>query len=297
MANKVQLTLGFLAENVEVKTAVSDDNSDTELKTVCIGEGELHAPVRINQIVKCPTCTKTASSHWGFTSRARENTDGSLTVLSAEDLAGAVAGPEVTHKIELTRSPVEDVVKQTLPFGKFYYLAPGKGAGKVYNAFVLLVQEAEAAGQTYCAMFAIRTAPAMYRLGVIDGCLTIAQLSEPGTMKARPSVDLPQPTDADMTVARQLAELQSMPFDPARFADQRKVYLARKLGETDAVPAGIVEGEVVADVSPFALAQAAAIAAGKITPVNEPVKKAAPRKRAAKKPPATVTALKDKKVG
>lgn len=283
MANKVQISIGFLAENVEVKTAVSSDDAETELKTVCVGDDSngKHDPVRINQIVKCPHCEKQASSHWGFPNRARENSDGSLSMLSAEDMAGAQAGPEVTHKIELTGHPVDDVVKRTLPYGKFYYLAPGKGAGKVYNALVLLAQEAEGLGRAYCAMFAIRSAPAMYRLGVIDGCLVIAELADPGRIKPRPSVDLPQPSDAEMATARQLADLATGPFDPAQFVDQRKVYIARKLGEVDAVAAGAVTAGPTVEVSPFLLAQQAAIAAGKITPAEPEPAKPAARKRAA----------------
>lgn len=285
MANKVRLAVGFIDLDVVVTTAVDSADEDTTLSTVCVGAVQAHDPVRIKQSVACPSCSHTSSSHWGFPHKARTNDDGTMTVLSAEELAGTAAGPELTHRIELTSHPVGEVLRRTLPSGKFYYLAPGKDAGQAgkYDGIARLIGEAEEKGRAFCTMFAVRSKPAMYRLGVIEGCITIAELARPEQLKARPAIDLPSISEADMDLLRGLAERTFGEFDPARFVDQRRERIAAALTAKTPTAAGLESAGSLASVtaiSPFALAAAAQAAADGPAPAAKA--KRAPRKRPVK---------------
>lgn len=292
--DKVKLKFGWIDLDVKVTTAVEAESKDTELKTVCTGKpgAPSHAPVRVNGIMRCsnPECAREEKSYHPFP-RGRDNGDGTFTIPSAEDMEGAKVDRALVETIDLTASPVEDVESSTLPSGRFYWLAPGKDAGKKYDAAVKHI--AAHPERAYCTLYARSSAPAMYRVLAYGNLLALQELAMPETLKERPAVNVPECSDKDLAMMDMLTEDIVCEFDPAKFKDTRKAVIAAALAKANPELAGegvelaTVHQLPAADDNPFlaALRKAgkdpAALEASEAT--GTVAKKRAPRKATAKK--------------
>lgn len=245
MANKLRLKLGSLAgiELVAVAAVASstEKSKETDLKVVCKGGGDTgkaeHAPIRIKQVNRCPTCEFEAGGYTKF-GRGRDNGDGTFTVLTKEQIEEAKVEKVLTITLDLTRHETSEVLEKTVPSGKFYYLAPSEGSADDYPMFVEMVREDPT--KTFCTMYAVRTAPSMWRLGVLGDVLTLQEMADPVAVKAKPEV---QVFEADklgdeLEMARLLSKKITEPFDPAKYVDSRKDKLAAMLAEAEAEQGG-----------------------------------------------------------
>lgn len=273
MASKVTLKLGLISFPVTVKTAVEAER-ETKLNTLCTGDDNAsHAPVKINQLIKCPTCTRDGS-YSNFPQRGRDNGDGTFTLVSAEDVAAANEVEEdLKNTLSLTPHPAAQVTERTVPGAKFYYLEPGKGAGDTYALLVAVLSALP--NVAFCMSYAMRSAPAMYRLVTKGDVLALQMLAAPETVKPTPAVTTEYPAEM-LPVAVQFAEMMVSDFDPATYSDTRRAKLVAVLDAATAIAAGEapVASSPAAPTSQNKL-MAALLAAtetkpAKVTPIRRP---------------------------
>lgn len=240
--DKVKLKLGpFVSLDVVVKTATEDEKKDTALTTVCTGKvgGKSHPPVKVNGLMRCSheQCKREEKSYHPFP-RGKDNGDGTFTIPDAADLAAAVVDRALVETITITCCPAADVEGETLPMGRFYWLAPGKTAADSYDTFVRAIREDSEDGWAHVAMYARSSAPATYRIIAHGDLLALQELATPVQLKERPAVNVAAAADANVAMLRTLAQSLRCEFDPANFADTRIAVVAAALARTEAIAGG-----------------------------------------------------------
>lgn len=292
MAEKVTLKIGTFMLPVKAVSAAKSEDEDSDLKTVCPGKDAPHAPNKVEQHITCPTCKRDERSYPPY-KKGRDNGDGTYTVLTDEQVAEAKGlGRDVTHEMNVTTAPADQVDKLTIPGGKLYWLSPEDGAGDWYP----LVREGirRRTDKAFLVVWAVRSAPGFYRLRVIEDLLALEQMPWPNQVKDRPTV-AGEANEAFLPMFDQLVELLSADFDPSTFRDVRKERIAAALATAEAVAGG--DGAPSAADAPDTAAnpllralEAMAASKGVEVPsltVVKPAKKATkPRKKPAAKKPA-----------
>lgn len=276
--SNIQIKIGpFFGIPVNVITAVDDDKKSTGLNVIC---DTGHDPTRVRQDLKCPECSNNDKATF---KKGQERPDGTIAIVDAEAVAAITAIPdEVKSTLTLTSHPVEQVAEHTLPSGKVYYLEPGKGGA---DAYPLLVQMIKARPNlSFVTVWAPRTAPSMYRLGLFGDVLTLTQLAWPASVKATPNVKTDFKPD-EVKMACVLADQLASDFDPETFRDTRTETLAAFIAAADGVEGSAkpVTAAVAPKVSSMMDMLAAAVAASSAPAVADKPKRA-PR---AKKPAVT----------
>lgn len=208
--SNVTLTLGLITTTVAVQPAVSADN-EPQLNTVCRQD---HAPVRVRQLLQCPMCSETNKDLF---EKGQEQSDGSFVVVDPASLEAAEATDEEKKSMALTAHPASQVDTQTLPGGKVYFLEDKLGSEAYPLLVEILYRNPEIA---LCTVWAPRSRPSMFRLGVFGDALTITQLAWPAEVRAEP-----KPTgalnDAMVPMAEQFLEQIKTDFDPEQFTNRR----------------------------------------------------------------------------
>lgn len=281
MANKVKIRLGMAGIDAVVTTAIKAEK-ETKTKVICVGgwDGKPeHPPVKINQVIRCPHCEHEQSGYNGY-AKGVEQPGGTFVPLTDELLAEMAVDKTLTYQLDLTAHPVQQVIDSTLPGEKFYYLAPGDD-DRYYNVFVEAIEQRP--DLAICTVFAIKSVPAMYRLGVHESVLTLQEIAWPENVAPRPAVpDAPAP-EKDLALALQLIDMLQVDFDPATFTDTRKAKLRAFLAGAESVEAQQMTAAVTAGESPFLVALAA-LKSEPATPVTPPKKRT--KKVAGDAPPA-----------
>lgn len=286
LRSDIPIRLGLITLPVSVQSAISEDK-DAKLTTVCTNE---HDPVKIKQTTACPSCSLEGSIY-SFP-KGKDNGDGTYTVLSREQVDAAYAEgvtEDMKKTITLTAHPAADVDLHTLPGEKMYYLAPGKAAGDAYPMMVELIKSRP--NIAMCTVFAVKSAPAMYRLAVFNDRLALLQIAWPDRINDAPQLRTTDFNPTMLSMAQTFVDALMMPFDASTYRDARQDKINQFLGESEKVVAGTAPNTEPVE-SPLMAALRAAT-----TPVEAPAatpKKRAPRKTAAK--PATVTPIKKEKV-
>jgi non-homologous end joining protein Ku len=285
----VSIRLGLITLPVSVQSAVSEDK-DSKLTTVCTND---HDPVKIKQTTACPACSLEGSIY-SFP-KGKDNGDGTFTVLTKEQVDAAYAegvSEDVKNTISLTAHPAADVAEQTLPGEKMYYLAPGKTAGEAYPMLVQLIKTRP--DIALCTVFAVRSAPAMYRLAVFNDRLALHQIAWPDVVNEAPALRQDDFNPALLPMAAQFVDALMMPFDASTYRDTRKDKLNQFLETAEATTAGVepATADTPTESPLLTLLRAA------VEPVTEVPKPRTARKTVAKapaKPRATkVTPIKEK---
>lgn len=226
--SNIQIKIGpFFGVPVSVITAVDDDKKSTGLNIICDSG---HAPSRVRQDLKCPECQNDDKTSF---KKGQERPDGSVVIVDAAEVAAVTAIPDdVKNTLTLTSHPIEQVAEHTLPSGKVYYLEPGKGGAKAYPLLVQMIKERPNLG--FVTVWAPRSAPAMYRLGLFGDVLTLTQLAWPASVKPTPNVETDFNPD-EVKMACVLADQLSSDFDPETFRDTRTETLAAFIAAAEGV--------------------------------------------------------------
>lgn len=276
----------FFGVPVSVLSATEDEAKAQSLSTLCEGIAgnklhPAHSPNKIKQALKCPTCENDDRTTF---IKGREKADGTFAIIGDAELeaVGEAVPADVKDSITLTSHPAEQVLEHTLTSGKVYYLGPGKGGEDAYPLLVEMLRERP--NLAFCTVWAPRSSPSMYRLGVYGDVLTLNQLAWPASVKQAPSVK----TAADpkmVAMALTLADQLTADFDPESFKNTRAETLAAFVAAAEGVPGAVVpttataakpKGNAMLDMLAAAVAASAPAAAAKPAP-----KKRAPRKTAA----------------
>lgn len=231
----VKLVLGGLF-NIEVNVlgAVDDDTKETAFHTVCAGAAEdsAHAPARVRQSLICPDCANDVKDTFR---KAREVGKGTYALVDSAELEAAAVDEALKLQMQLTVHDAADVDATALPGEKVYYLEPGKGplVAKSYN----LLRDKIAANpdKVICTIWAGRSKPGMFRLGVFGDALTLEQLAWPENVRQAPAVPEMDYTEQESAMIGQLLESIEAPFDATTYRDERKDQITAIIAAAEAV--------------------------------------------------------------
>lgn len=217
----VTLAIGLARFTVNLETVVAS-SSGTRLRTLC---NEGHSPSGLNQAYECPACQKRGPLS-DFPLRGKEVSKGQFAVVDRDTAAELrKVPPELRETITITPHPAAEVTALTLPAGRSYYLTPdGIGMNQPYSLVAAFVRDHPEVA--LLAVFAVKGAPATYRLGWYREALVLVELAWPDAVRSAPVV--PVQTDAQLTpMLESFVAQATAAFDPSTFVDAR----AQKLAE------------------------------------------------------------------
>ncbi len=198
---------------------------------------------RIRYIKKCPHCEQEVSSQ--DLEKGYEYEKERYVVLTDEDFA-ALEQP-------LSRSiDILDFIdlKEVDPiyYQRSYYLSPEETAMKAYR---LLFQAMQASGKVALARVTLRSKQHLACLRVFERGLVLETMYYPDEIRhLEPVWEHVTPTEAELTMARQLIENLAHPFAPEKYRDEVREQLATLIqskvaGETFSVGAPAARAKVV----------------------------------------------------
>jgi len=198
---------------------------------------------RIRSIKKCPTCDIEVGSD-GLVKGFEYEKD-RYVVLSEDDLA--------TLEQPMSRSiDILDFINlpeiDPIYYQKSYYLSPEETAMKAYR---LLCQSMEESGKVALARVTMRSKQHLACLRVFEKGLVMETMYYPKEIRHMDVVwDQVVPTEAELTMARQLIENLAHPFEPEKYHDELHEQMARLIeskvtGETYQVEPPAKGGKVV----------------------------------------------------
>ena len=198
---------------------------------------------RIRSVKKCPTCD--IELGMDDVVKGYEYEKDRYVILSDEDLA-SLEQPmsrsiDILDFINLTE--IDPIYYQ-----KSYYLSPEEAALKAYR---LLSQSMEDSGKVALARVTMRSKQHLACLRVFEGGLVMETMYYPKEIRHMDAVwDGVVPTEAEMTMARQLIDNLARPFEPEKYHDELSEQTARLIeskvaGETYEVETPVKGGKVV----------------------------------------------------
>lgn len=275
MATNVMLKHGLINVAVTAVKATEDDKGSS-FNTICQGVGDkTHPATKCKAPLHCPECGNEDRSTF---LKGQDTPDGKIAVVTAQDLEAAAATDAEKQELNLTCHPADEVSQRTMAAGRVYYLKDGKGDHSQYSLVLELVrQHPEIA---FVTVWAVKSAPALYRLGAFGDTLMLTELAWPERVRQAPIVDVPL-NEGLYGMAEQLLLQFTEPFDPATYRDRRSEMIA-KIMETAAV---VEHGEVATleprSSEPIDLMAAMAAQLAEAQAAKKPAKKKATAKRKA----------------
>lgn len=231
--SEANLQLGFALIPVSVVTSSGSEKGPT-LHTYCTGDTDgTHDPIRVNQTYNCPTCER-AGGRQIFAKG--QDVDGKTVILTDDEIAAVAGAIDETTKdlLVITTHDASDVMKSTVPSGKFYYLKPGKKCPPPFYA-ALAKAIADAPETAFVTRFTARSAPGTYRLVTHNGIISLEQLTDPQDMHEAPAV----PTEFNEVHVQQMLQVADglkTEFDPEKYTDTRRHVLDEVLAASTGVP-------------------------------------------------------------
>lgn len=198
---------------------------------------------RIRSIKKCPTCdleVNMADLVKGF-----EYEKDRYVVLSEDDLA-SLEQPMSRSIDILDFINLQEI--DPIYYQKSYYLSPEETAMKAYR---LLCQSMEESGKVALARVTMRSKQHLACLRVFEKGLVMETMHYPKEIRHMDVVwDRVVPTDAELTMARQLIENLARPFEPEKYHDELHEQMVQMIeskisGETYKVETPAKGGKVV----------------------------------------------------
>lgn len=286
-SKKTVLELGLFVIPVRLEVAVDDESAD--MRTVCTGDGT-HDPVRIKQHVECPSCDKSATSHWGFPERGVER-DGKMILLTAEDIKEAAGDP--IKRMALSFHPREKVYAATVAGDSVQNIVPDRGGEKGYVALRDALRAH--ADMVAVTVWAPSTKNALWIVEVVDDRLVASKRAWPEDVRPAPAIAPAEVTAQEADMLETFIVGSATDFDVSEYRnaarDGMETLIASRLGDAVSLPASTTGGATVSDSGDMLAAlQASLDQVAKAT--TRTAKKAVAKKTAAKKTTAKKTTAK-----
>lgn len=287
--SKIGARLGMAAGSFDVVTSVTDAK-ETALRTVCQGKDDdhEHPPAAVKQLYRCPVTECGKEGKVTDFDKAKEPSKNQFIPVPPEELDKLQVSTAIKDNLVFALYAVDDVERAVVPHGKPYYLKPSDAtSAEPYSLFRRFTTKVDAGeiltddGRpgVVMAIWSAKGAPVLWRAEVLNGVLAVQPYCWPNQLDAAPEVP-----DIDVTkydaMLPSFASAISAPFKPEDFKDERADTLQAFLATKTAVTG--IEGDTEQPTAAAPVDLMAALAATVAT-AAEPVKKAAPRKRAAKK--------------
>lgn len=141
-----------------------------------------------------------------------------IVVVKPEELEAI--DPKKTHALELHQFvDLEDI--DPIYYEHVYYLAPAQGGSKAYR---LLLKALTSSKKVGIGKVVLRTKEYLAALRPIDNVLALHTMVYPDEIVSTESLDLPESdvrvTEREMTMAKQLIDSMSGPFEPEDYKDE-----------------------------------------------------------------------------
>lgn len=288
-SKKTVLELGLFVIPVRLEVAVDPDD-DPNKRTVCTGGGT-HEPVRTKQHMDCPSCGKTASSHWGFLERGYER-DGKMVLLSAEEIKAASGDP--IKRMALSFHPREKVYAATVAGDSVQNVVPDRGGEKGYVA----LRDALRAHSDLVAVtvWAPSTKNGLWVVEVVDDRIVASKRAWPEDVRPAPAILPVEVTEAEANLLDTFIIGSTTDFDVLEYRNAAREgmekLIASRIGDAASLPASTDSLTVSASGDMLAALQASVAQVTKAK--KAPAKKAPAKKTAAKKAPAKKAATRKK---
>ncbi|AET70061.1 Ku protein [Desulfosporosinus orientis DSM 765] len=231
-------SISFGLVNVPVKMHAATDSRDFQFNYL-----HKECKHRIRSVKKCPTC----DIELGMDDLVKgyEYEKDRYVVLSDEDIA-SLEQP-MSRSIDIldfiNLSEIDPIYYQ-----KSYYLSPEETALKAYR---LLTQSMEESGKVALARVTMRSKQHLACLRVFDKCLVMETMYYPKEIRHMDVAwDRVDPTEVELTMARQLIDNLARPFEPEKYHDELYEQTTRLIeskiaGETYTAEAPVKGGKVV----------------------------------------------------
>lgn len=277
-SKKLNAIIGFVS--IPMRLDKATQSGDDKTHTVCLGGRDgapAHDPVRVRQYVECPTCTHSASSHYGFPDRAVERGD-ELVVLSKEDLEAAAGAPIKDMHLEF--HPREKVYAATLPSGSVNNLRPDQGGEKQYA--LLLETLRKRTDVVAVAVWAHVSKNQLWVVEVVEDRLVASSRCWPEDVRVAPEIAAPSEEipDVERAMFEQIVDLKVGDFDLGQYVDTARHGIRELVGNTKGIPMQ-ADGTTPALAGSLLAALEATLAEAKPVPKQRTAKKTAKKKTAA----------------
>ncbi len=215
-------SVSFGLVNIPIKMFAATEDKQIKFRYL---HDQCHTPVKYQKV--CPTCNREITQEEivkGF-----EYETGKFVIIKDEDLEGLQ--PAFSKAIEIIDF-VDLVEIDPIYFDKTYYLSPQDTGGKAYN---LLRQAMLDTGKIGIAQITIRSKQSLAALRVYKNLLVLETIFYPDEVRA---VDLVpgvpenvQVDEKELTMAKQLVENLTAPFEPDKYKDDYREALREMINK------------------------------------------------------------------
>ena len=213
--------VSFGLVSIPVKVYAASQDQDVHLRQL---HRRCHSPIQYRKW--CPVCNAELDPddiEWGY-----ELAPGRFVTVTEEEIAGLpLPEPHVIQILDFVRLAEVDPAY----FQRPYYLEPGEAAGRAYR---LLVRSLARSGRAAIARLAIRRRETLAALRPATGDILALVTMRYADELRRPQevVQLPasaEPSEREQEMALELIERLTAPFEPDRYASQRRRAFAQLL--------------------------------------------------------------------
>ncbi|WP_241154427.1 Ku protein [Staphylospora marina] len=236
-------SISFGLVNIPVKMYAATEEKDVRFRYL---HRECRTPVK--NVRMCPNCDRQVP--WGEVVRGYEYEEGRFVVLEDEDWAAlAPANNKAIEIIDFVELKEIDPVY----FNKTYYLGAQDANNKAY---ALLREALIRTGKIGVARITIRSKEQLAVVRVYGDCLVMETIFYPDEVRDVKQVPFVPEThelnEKELTMAVQLIEQLSVPFDPAAYRDEYRNavedVLRKKISDEKVVEAPVRKTENVVDL-------------------------------------------------
>lgn len=213
-------TVSFGLVSIPVKVYAAAEDREIHLRQL---HRRCHSPIQYRKW--CPVCQAAVGDEeveWGY-----ELAPGRFVVVSQQEME-QLPGPEA-HVVQILDFVAPGEVDPAY-FERPYYLEPAEAAVRAYR---LLVEAMQRSGRLAIARLAMRRRERLAALRPAAGVLTLLTMRWADELRpADRVVQMPaggEPTEREREMAVRLVEHLSAPFDPGRYASQRRQAFAELL--------------------------------------------------------------------
>lgn len=208
-------TISFGLVNVPVKMHAATEAKDFQFNY-------LHKPChhRIRSIKKCPVCDLEVDN--SELVKGYEYEKDRYVVLSEEDLA-SLEQPTSRSIDILDFIDLKEI--DPIYYQKSYYLSPEETAQKAYRLLCLAMEES---GKVALARVTLRSKQHLACLRVFEQGLVLETMYYPQEIRHMDTIwERVVPTEAELTMARQLIDNLARPFEPEKYHDELREHMAQ----------------------------------------------------------------------
>lgn len=260
--------VSFGLVNIPVKMYTASEDKSIKFKYL---HSKCNSPLKYQRV--CPRCRQEVE--WEEIVRGYEYQKDRFVVISDEDIESIPTNKTRTIDI-IDFCRLEEI--DPIYYEKSYYLGPEETGKKAYNLLTSALRDTE---RVAIAKVVIRSKQALAAIRIYNDVLVMETMKYPDEVRSRkdvPGIDAElDVSDRELTMATQLVEGMTAPFDPEKYTDDYRqalldVIQARIQGQQPDLP-DVQPTEGVVDLMESLKASLDAIEKERFTPTSKPKQK------------------------